>query len=196
MHKQIASLVLLSMLGCDDVTFPEQHDDFDTTGAAVFNSIADVDPSTGTGTGVTPAGTGTPSDTPSDPDTPSEVTPIESESEEDPSDEVPLDMHVDTPHACDGEVPVTCLQHIHDASHCTDGWQCEKSACTQRAFADARLAMMRCLESECGVEPAYDLDCVESWADLEESCLLEHCGVPGMPCTHMALWGWQAECLQ
>lgn len=193
MHKQIASLVLLSMLGCDDVTFPEQHDFAgETTGAVEWPAgTTALPPETVEPEVVTPITV-----IPSDPDTPSEVTPIESESEEDPSDEVPLDMHVDTPHACDGEVPVTCLQHIHDASHCTDGWQCEKSACTQRAFADARLAMMRCLESECGVEPAYDLGCVESWADLEESCLLEHCGVPGMPCTHMALWGWQAECLQ
>lgn len=189
-------LALAALLNCDDVGEPERHHDFadDTTGA-------EVEWPSGT-TALPPASVDTPPETPSevtpsDPETMSETIPDESEaSEGDASDDPPLDMHVDPPQACDGEVPEACLEDLTDASHCTEGTACEKSACTQRSFAGGRMALMRCLERECGVEPAYDLDCVESWADLEEACLLGHCGLAGNPCAYMALWGWQAECLR
>lgn len=195
MDQRIPPIILLALLlNCDDVGDPERHHAFgDTTGAEVeWPSVATALPPDSVDTPIEPGTAATPSDIDPTVITVTTRPSAESGSASDVSD----DLTLDTPQACGGAVPEACLDDLTDASHCTQGTACEKSACTQRSFAGGRMTMMRCLERECGVEPAYDLDCVEGWADLEETCLLDNCGLTGTPCAYMALWGWQAECLR
>ncbi len=194
MDQRITPIIFLSfLLNCEAAGEPGVRHDFadDTTGSEVeWPSDSTTLPPGVTDTATGPDSVATPSDIEPTVITVTTLPSAESGSESDGTG----DPTLGTPHACGGEVPEVCLEDITDASHCTDGSTCEKYACGQRAFADGRLAMMRCLERECGVEPAYDLKCVEKWASLQEACLIDHCGLTGSPCTYMSLWGWQAEC--
>lgn len=185
----ITFLSFLLSIGCEEPPGPGAHHDFvdDTTGAAVGSDEGLELTSTSSPESVTPE-----EDTPPESATPEEDTPPESDidSIEDP----PMDLHVGTPQACDDEVPEACLEITHDTAHCNDLDGCNRSACIQRVFADFRVAMIRCLERECDVEPLYDTNCLDRWNDLEEACITEFCSVSASTCQAMAISGWQAEC--
>ena len=78
--------------------------------------------------------------------------------------------------ACGGVVPVECLPIVADVSGCAmDVGSCDWYACQADINLRTSIDRMDCMERECGVEPLYDLDCLEDWADLTATCFDVHC---------------------
>ena len=97
--------------------------------------------------------------------------------------------------ACGGVVPTECIEIIADTATCPGPIpSCNWFDCWDERTTRARIDQMECFERVCGVEPLYDLDCLEEWAELARDCFDNDCNedLP-MGCQFIST-GSAAEC--